>query len=148
MKVLLRSDVDGVGKKGDVLDVADGYARNYLVPNGWAIKATKGIDGQSEAMRRSRDLRDAADRGAAEEIAKVLVPAIISLSGRAADEDKLFGSITVNELLVAVKEQTTVELDRKSLHLDEPLKTLGTHSVPVKLHTDVQFAITVEISAA
>jgi large subunit ribosomal protein L9 len=148
MKVLLRSDVEGVGKKGDILDVADGYARNYLVPKGWAIQATKGIDAQSEAMRRSRDLRDAADRGAAEEIAKMLVPAIISLSGRAADDEKLFGSISVTELLVAVKEQTTVELDRKSVHLDEPLKTIGTHSVPVKLHADVQFAITVEISAA
>ncbi len=148
MKVLLRSDVDGVGKKGDVLDVADGFARNYLVPKGWAIKATKGIDAQGQAMRRSRDLRDAADRGAAEEIAKVLVPAIISLSGRAADEEKLFGSISISELLVAVKEQTRVELDRKSVHLDEPLKTIGTHSVPVKLHADVQFAITVEISAA
>ena len=148
MKILLRSDVNGVGKKGDLVDVADGFARNYLVPKGWAIQATKGIDSQSSAMRRSRDLRDAADRGAAEEIAKVLVPAVIALSGRAADEEKLFGSISVTELVAAVKEQTGIELDRKSIHLDEPLKTLGLHSVPAKLHADVQFAITVDISAA
>lgn len=148
MRILLRSDVNGVGKKGDLVDVADGFARNYLVPKGWAIQATKGIDSQSSAMRRSRDLRDAADRGAAEEIAKVLVPAVIALSGRAADEEKLFGSISVTELVAAVKEQTGIELDRKSIHLDEPLKTLGLHSVPAKLHADVQFAITVDISAA
>lgn len=148
MKVLLRSDVSGVGKKGDLVEVADGFARNYLVPKGWAIQATKGIDSQGSAMRRSRDLRDAADRGAAEEIAKVLVPAVIALSGRAADEEKLFGSISVSELVSAVKEQTGIELDRKSIHLDEPLKTLGTHSVPAKLHSDVQFAITVDISAS
>ena len=70
MKLLLRSDVDGVGKKGDIVDVADGYARNFLVPKGFAIKATEGVEAQAAAMRRSRDVKDAADRGAAEEVAK------------------------------------------------------------------------------
>ena len=75
MRLLLRSDVQGVGKKGDLVDVADGYARNFLVPRGLAMKASKGAEAQAASMRRSRDVRDAADRAAAEEIAKVLVPA-------------------------------------------------------------------------
>ncbi len=82
MKVLLRSDVDGVGKKGDIVDVADGFGRNFLVPKGFAIKATKGGEDQAKAMRRSRDVKDAADRGAAEEIAKTLVPAVITIDGQ------------------------------------------------------------------
>ena len=93
MKVLMRSDVDGVGKKGDLIDVADGYARNFLVPKGFAIKATKGIEDQASSMRRSRDLKDATDRGAAEEIAKTLVPAVITITAKASGEGKLFGSV-------------------------------------------------------
>ena len=148
MKVLLRSDVDGVGKKGDVLDVADGFARNYLVPKGFAIKASPGVQTQADAMRRSRDLKDAADRGAAEEIAKTLVPAVITVTSRASGEGKLFGSVASHEILEAVKDQTGIELDRKHLLLDEPIKTVGTHHVTAKLHSDVQFQITVEVSAS
>jgi large subunit ribosomal protein L9 len=148
MKLLMRADVEGVGKKGDIVEVADGYARNYLVPKGFAIAATKGVAVQAAAMRKSRDLRDASDRASSEEIAKVLVPAVIAVSARAAADGKLFGSVTITEILDAVREQTHVELDRKHLHLDEPIKTVGTHTVPARLHSDVQFQITVEVSPA
>jgi large subunit ribosomal protein L9 len=148
MKVLLRSDVDGVGKRGDLVDVADGFARNFLVPKGFAMKATPGVQTQADAMRRSRDVRDAADRAAAEEIAKTLVPAVITLSSRASGEGKLFGSVTVHDVLEAVQSQTGIELDRKSLHLDEAIKTTGTHHVSAKLHSEVQFQITVEVAAS
>ena len=148
MKVLMRSDVDGVGKKGDLVDVADGYARNFLVPKGFAIKATKGIEDQASSMRRSRDLKDATDRGAAEEIAKTLVPAVITISAKASGEGKLFGSVTAADVVEAVEAQTGVVLDRRTLSLDEHIKTVGTHSVPAKLHSDVQFQITVEVSAS
>ncbi|MBU6330468.1 MAG: 50S ribosomal protein L9 [Acidobacteria bacterium] len=148
MKLLMRADVEGVGKKGDIVEVADGYARNYLVPKGFAIAATRGVAAQAAAMRKSRDLRDASDRSAAEEIAKVLVPAIIAVSARAGADGKLFGSVSTTELLEAVRDQTRVELDRKHLHIDEPIKTVGTHAVPVRLHADVQFQITVEVSPA
>lgn len=147
MKLLLRADVDGVGKRGDIVEVADGYGRNFLVPKGLAIKATPGVEAQAAAMRRSRDLRDAADRGAAEEIAKTLVPAVITVQARAGSEGRLFGSVTTADVVAAVAEQTGIELDRKHLHLDEPIKSLGTHSVPARLHADVQFAITVEVVA-
>jgi len=148
MKVLMRSDLDGVGKKGDLIDVADGYARNFLVPTGFAIKATKGIEDQAASMRRSRDLKDATDRGAAEEVAKTLVPAVITITAKASGEGKLFGSVTAADVVEAVEAQTGVVLDRRALSLDEHIKTVGTHSVPAKLHSDVQFQITVEVSAA
>ena len=148
MKLLLRSDVEGVGKRGDIVEVADGYGRNYLVPKGFAIAASPGVAAQAESMRRSRDLKDAQDRAAAEEIAKQLVPAVITVTSRASGEGKLFGSVTTNEVLEAVKAQTGIELDRKALHLDEPIKTTGTHHVAAKLHADVQFQITVEVGAS
>lgn len=148
MKLLLRSDVEGVGKRGDIVDVADGFARNFLVPKGFAIKATPGVKTQADSMRRSRDLKDAANRSAAEEIAKKLVPAVINLTSRASGEGKLFGSVTTHEVLDGVREQTGIELERHDLHLDEPIKTTGTHHVTAKLHPEVQFQITVEVAAS
>jgi large subunit ribosomal protein L9 len=145
MKVVLRTDVAQVGKKGDILDVADGYARNFLVPKGLAFQATDGVEAQADAMRRNRDLRDASDRSAAEEVAKTLVPRVITIAHRAGAEGKLFGSVTTTEIAEAVTAQTGVEVDRRKLHLDEPIKTIGTHLVPAKLHADVEFPITVEI---
>ena len=148
MKVVLRSDVAEVGKKGDIVEVADGYARNYLVPRALAFPATRGVEAQATAMRRNRDLRDASDRAAAEEVAKTLVAKVITLSARAGAEGKLFGSITSSDVATAVTAQTGVELDRRQLHLDEPIKTVGTHLVPAKLHSDVEFPITVEVEAS
>ncbi len=148
MKVVLRSDVDQVGKKGDIIDVADGYARNFLVPKGLAFRATAGVEAQATAMRRGRDLRDASDRSAAETIAKTLVPRTVTITARAGAEGKLFGSVTTSEIAEAVVAQTGIEIDRRKLHLDEPIKSLGTHLVPAKLHADVEFPITVEIVAS
>lgn len=147
MKVILRSDVGELGKRGDVLDVADGYARNYLVPKGLAMKATPGAASQAAGMRRARDLRDAQDRSAAEEVAKKLVPKVIAITARAGSEGRLFGSVTSADIVAAVEAQAGVALDRRKLQLDEAIKSVGTHSVPVKLHTDVEFPITLEVSA-
>lgn len=148
MKLLLRSDVEGVGKKGDLVEVADGFGRNYLLPKGFAILATKGVAAQASSMRRSRDTRDAANRSAAEEIASKLVPAIIAISARAKGEGELFGSVSITEIVEAVTAQTGIELDRHLLEVGEPIKTTGTHSVSARLHPEVQFQITVEVSAA
>jgi large subunit ribosomal protein L9 len=147
MKVILRTDVDELGKRGDILDVADGYARNYLVPKGIAIKASDGTQAQAKSMRRARDLRDAQDRSAAEEVATTLVSKVVTLTARAGSEGRLFGSVTATDIATAVESQTGVEIDRRKLDLPEPVKTLGTHVVPVKLHADVQFPITVEVVA-
>lgn len=146
MKVILRSDVDRVGKKGDIIDVADGYARNFLIPNGLAMKSSKGAEQQAAAMRRSRDVRDASDREAAQAIATKLVPQTIAISARAGGEGKLFGSVTVPDIVEAVQAQTGIELDRRKVHLDDPIREIGTHHVTVKLHADVEFPVTVEVS--
>ena len=147
MRVVLRTDVDGVGKKGDVLDVADGFARNYLVPKGRAIVATPGVQAQADAMRRSRDVKDARDREGAEAVARKLVPMVIKIPARAGREGRLFGSVTAADVADAVTAQSGVELDRRKLHIDEAIKTLGSHEVPVKLHTDVEFRLNVEVVA-
>lgn len=148
MKLLLRSDVSGLGHKGDVVDVADGYGRNYLVPRGLAIVATAGAERQAEAMRRSRQVRDSADRAAAEDIARILVPAIVSVQARAGAEGKLFGSVTTAEVADAVLDQFNIDIDRRNLHVDEAIREVGTHSVQARLHTDVQFPITIEVVPA
>lgn len=148
MKIILRSDVDNVGKKGDIVDVANGFARNFLVPKGLALKATDGNIQQAASMRRARDIRDAKDRGAAEEVAQKLVPKVITVKAKAGAEGRLFGSVTSTDVATAVQEQTGIELDRRKLHLEEPIKSLGTHQVATRLHTDVEFAITVEVVSA
>jgi large subunit ribosomal protein L9 len=147
-KVILRADVDGVGKRGDICEVSNGYARNFLLPRGLAIKASDGAVNQAASMRRARDLRDAADRSAAEEVARTLVARTITISAKAGAEGKLYGSVTSADVVSAVAEQAGVELDRRQLQLAEPLKALGSHQVPVKLHSDVQFPITVDVVSA
>jgi large subunit ribosomal protein L9 len=148
MKVILRSDIADVGKRGDICDVADGFARNYLFPKGLAIVATDGAVNQAAAMRRSRDLRDAQDRSAAEEVARTLVPRLITVKAKAGAGGRLFGSVTAADVVEAVEAQTGIVLDRRKVHLDEPIKEVGAHAVQVKLHTDVQFPVNVEIVAS
>lgn len=146
MKVILRSDVDGVGKKGDIVDVANGHARNFLIPRGLALKSSTGAESQAGAMRRSRDLKDSTDREAAETIATRLVPQTINIAARSGSEGKLFGSVTAVDIVDAVRAQTGVELDRRKLHLPEPIREIGSHRVTVKLHADVEFPVTLEVT--
>lgn len=147
MRIVLRNDLDKVGKRGDIVDVADGFARNYLLPKGYAIAATAGVTAQADAMRRARDLKDAKDREAAELVARTLVPMVIKIPARAGSGQgaKLFGSVTAADIAAAVEEQAKVALDRRRLHLEEPIRSLGAHEVPVKLHSEVEFRITVDV---
>lgn len=146
MRIVLRSDLAGVGKRGDIIEVADGYARNYLVPTGRAIPASAGVATQAAAMRRARDLKDAKDRESAEAVAQRLVPAVIAVKGRAGREGRLFGSVTMADVVEAVEEQTGIALDRRRLLTHEALKTVGTHQVRVRLHPEVEFALTVDVA--
>ncbi len=148
MEIILRADVAKVGKRGDIVAVSDGFGRNYLVAKGLALLASPGARAQATAMRRGRDIRDARDREAAEQVARVLVPAVIRIPARVGSAGRLFGSVTTADVVAAVEEQTGVVLDRRRLHLDEPIKTLGTHDIPAKLHADVEFRITVEVVPA
>lgn len=146
MKVILRSDIAGLGKRGDICDVKDGHARNYLLPRSLAIVATPGAVDQATAMRRARDLRDAHDRDAAQDVATRLVAKVITIPAKAGSEGRLFGSVTTSDIAHAVEEQTGITIDRRFLHA-EPIKALGTHSVVAKLHGAVEFPITVDVIA-
>lgn len=146
MQVILRNDVAGLGKRGDIVDVADGHARNFLLPKGHAIKASAGAVAQAAKMRRARDLRDASDREAATTVATTLVPKVITISAKAHD-DKLFGSVHDADIVAAVQAQTGISLDRKVITIDEPIRTLGQHRVTASLHADVSFPITLEVVA-
>jgi large subunit ribosomal protein L9 len=145
VKVILRDDVSGLGKRGDVVEVSKGYVRNFLEPRGLAMAATAGAQQQAESMRRSRDIKDASNRESAEQIATVLVPKTITITMRASDAGRLFGSVSETEIVEAVFADTGIELDRKDLVLEEHIKELGTHMVTARLHADVQFPITIEI---
>ena len=145
MKILLREDVEALGKKGDLLDVADGYARNFLVPKGLAMKASKGAVKQAEAMRRNRDVRDAREREAAEAVRAQLDGQRFRIGARAGEGGRLFGSVTSVDIAAAVSTQVGVELDRRDITLADPLKELGEVEVPVKLHADVVANLTVEV---
>ncbi len=146
MKVVLRSDVASMGSKGDVLDVADGYARNYLIPNGLAFKATPGSVEQSAAMRRTRELREAKEIADAQAIADRVADKVIRIGANAGDEGKLFGSVTTNDIVTALAEQANVVLDRKAI-ASEPIRILGTHTVAARVHPEVEVNVTIEVVA-
>jgi large subunit ribosomal protein L9 len=147
MKVILRNDLVGVGKRGDIVEVSDGHARNYLLPKGHALVATDGAVSQAKAMRRARDLRDAADRESAQTIASALVARTITITAKAGTEGRLFGSVTTGDIAQAIHAQANISIDRKKLHVEQ-IKTLGTYSVAVKLHSDVEFPVSVEVVKA
>lgn len=147
MRVVLRSDVNKVGRRGDIVEVADGFARNFLLPKGHAMPATAGVAAQAGAMRRARDLRDAKDRESAETIARTIVPLVVRVPAKAGAGGKLFGSVTAADIAGAVAAQSKVTLDRRRIHLEEPIKALGIHEVPVKLHSEVEFRVTIEVVA-
>jgi large subunit ribosomal protein L9 len=144
VKVILRSDVDQVGRRGDLVDVSDGHARNHLIPKGLAIRATASAQAQAEQMRKAAEVRDTKAIETAQAIATELVPRQIQIHARA-EGDTLFGAVSEADIVAAVKEQTEVDLDRKAIIIDDPIKTVGTHYVMAKVHHEVQFPITLEV---
>ena len=148
MRVLLRDDVDGVGRRGDIVEVAGGFARNFLLPTGRALKVTEAMASQATAMRRARDMRDARDREGAETMAGSLKGRTITITARSGAGGRLFGSVTAQDLAEAVETQTGAVVDRRRIRLEEPIKSLGTHVVPVHLHAEVETELTVEVVAA
>ena len=147
MKVVLRADVDGLGRKGEICEVAAGYARNYLVPKGLALKSSPGAERQAEAMRRSAAMRRAADRADAEEIAVRLAPAVLTIPARAAESGHLYGSVGPADIVAAVEDQVGAVIDSKAVALDAPIRETGSHTVLFQLHADVEVPVTVEVTA-
>lgn len=145
MDLILRNDVPGVGQRGDLVSVADGYARNYLLPKSLAFKATPGAHAQAEAMRRKREVADSAARSAAEQVASTIVGRTITVTAKTASGERLFGSVSAAEIAAAVNEQTGLEIDPHLLHIDEPIRSTGAHEVHAKLHADVEFPVMIDV---
>lgn len=147
MKVILSSDVDKLGRKGDVITVADGYARNFLVPKGLAMVASKGSLKQADLMQRARAEKD--EREKQEAAAKVasLAASPVYISARAGEGGRLFGSVTNSDVARAIEDQLEEKIDRRDIRLDDPIRTLGTHQVEVNLHAEVNALVTVEVIA-
>ena len=133
--------------RGDVCDVAAGFARNYLVPKGLALKSSPGAEQQAEVMRRSAALRRAADRADAEEIAVRLAPAVLSIVVRAAESGHLYGSVGPADIVAVVESQVGAVVDSKTVALDAPIREVGSHTVLFRLHADVEVPVTVEVTA-
>ena len=146
MKVLLRTDIEGLGRTGDLVEVARGYARNYLVPQGLAVKAGSGMADQAEAMQRKRALQTAADKSDAEESAARLEGLVLQVTAKASEEGRLFGSVGVVEVVSALVDQFGLEVDRRQVSGD-PVKDLGTHGFTVRLHPEVDLQVSVEVQA-
>ncbi len=144
MKILLRADVDGLGRTGDIVDVARGHARNYLLPRGLAVVASSGVTAQAEAMQKKRALKAVEDKADAEEIVSRLDGIIIQISANASEAGKLFGSVGVVEIAQALQDQVGLEIDRKDIS-GETVKEIWTHQFTLNLHPEVEMQITVDV---
>ncbi|MDA2969183.1 MAG: 50S ribosomal protein L9 [Actinomycetota bacterium] len=147
MKVLLRSDIKGVGRRGDIVNVSSGHARNFLLPNDLAIVANAGTIAQAEVMRKSREQQIATDRESARLVATSLSTTVIKIAAKAGNEGRLFGSINAAEIAKAVLDQTGVTIDRKNIQVEAPLRQLGEHSVTAEIFADVVATLKLEIVA-
>lgn len=146
MKVVLRDTIDGLGKRGDIVEVADGHGRNYLIPQGLAMRATAGVEREAEAMRRAENFRDTKNREAAQALANRLGATPLTIAARASDEGRLFGSVGAGEIVGAAA-HAGIEIERRVVNLDEPIKEVGDHSVTIVLHPDVSLAISLSVIA-
>lgn len=145
MKIILQKEVEKLGVPGDVVTVADGYARNFLVPRGMAIPASKGAVRHAESLRRAHDSRVNKATAAAQEVAGRLTAKPIVVNARAGEDGRLFGSITTADLAEEIGKQTEETIDRRDIHLDEPIRSLGTHEVSIRLHPEVTATISVQV---
>jgi large subunit ribosomal protein L9 len=148
MKLILTQEVSGLGAPGDVVEVKDGYGRNYLVPRGLAMRWTRGAEKQIDGIRKAREVRDVRDLGAAQEIRSQLERLKVQMPVRAGGAGRLFGSVTVADVAAAVKGAGGPELDRRRIEIDQPIKTVGTHRVTVRVHPEVKATVNVEVVAS
>jgi large subunit ribosomal protein L9 len=147
VKVILASDVENLGHRGDVISVADGYARNFLIPKGIAMPATKGALRQAEMMQKARLEREQRAKEEAATKVAMLGSQPVYISARAGEGGRLFGSVTKSDVARAVEEQQGEAIDRHKIMLEDPIRTLGTHQIEIKLHEEVNALVTVEVIA-
>ena len=147
MKVLLRSDIAGVGRRGDIITVSGGHARNFLLPKGLAIEASDGAVVQAEVMRKSRDQRESAGRNEAQALSTKLMQSTFTIAAKVGKEGRLFGSVSPTEIADAVLSQSGITIDRKQIVIADPLRNIGEHSVLVGLFPDVEATIKLSVVA-
>jgi len=145
MEVILRQHVDNLGKRGEIVKVAAGYARNYLLPRNLARLATPGAVRQAEGIRARRVEREIADLEQARSIAGHLEALKVTIPAKAGKEGRLFGSITTPQVADAVERTGGTSIDRRRIHLDAPIKSLGTHRLTIRLHPEVEATVNVEV---
>jgi large subunit ribosomal protein L9 len=149
MKLILTQQVTGLGEPGDIVEVKDGYGRNFLMPRGLAIRWSKGGESQVAQLRRGRDAREIRDLGEAKQVADQLASLEVTLSSRAGDGGRLFGSVTTADVVEAVAAAGGPKLDRRRLELPSAhIKNVGTHAVSVRLHPEVTASVTIEVLPA
>ncbi len=145
MKLILVSDVPNLGAPGDTVVVADGYGRNFLIPQGMAILATRGAEKQVATIRRAREVRQVRDLGHANEIQQSLQNLTVTLPARAGEGGKLFGSITSADVVAAVSKAGGPKLDKRSVTMKTAIKSVGAHSVQIKVHSDVEVNLALQV---
>lgn len=145
MKIILNADLAKVGRKGDVVEVADGYARNFLLPRNLAILATKGAIKQGASMARAREELEKKEKVGAEEIAAKIGSTTIKITARAGEDGQLFGSVTTTDIAKSLTELLGQEIDRRKIVLDESIRSVGTHEYRVHLHSEVSVAGSIEV---
>jgi large subunit ribosomal protein L9 len=145
MKLILQQEVSGLGAAGDVVEVKDGYGRNYLIPRGAAIRWTRGAEKQIESIRRARESREIRDISTAEQLKTQLEQLDVSLRARAGEAGRLFGAVTPADIAGAVKSSGGPEIDKRRIEVGNPIKTLGVHQVSIRLHDEVSATMTVNV---
>ena len=145
MKLILTNEVTGLGAPGDVVEVAGGYGRNYLVPRGLAMPWTRGAEKQIDLIKRARAARDIRGLDDAKEAAKRLSALTVQLDVRAGAQGRLFGSVSASDIADAVRKAGGPELDRRRIEISTPIRTVGTHQVSVRLHPEVTATLDVEV---
>jgi large subunit ribosomal protein L9 len=148
MKIILQKPVDKLGVPGDVVEVADGYARNYLGPRGLAVKATKGGVKHIDSLKRAHTVRVNKAKAEAEQLAGRLLATPLRVKAHAGEEGKLFGSVTASDVAEAIHQQAGIRVDRHDVHLDEPIRSVGTHEVRVHLFAEVDPIVSVEVEGS
>ncbi len=144
MEVILREDIEKLGSRGQVVKVADGYARNFLLPKRLAVAATEGNRKIVEQERQAALRREAKEKSEAEDLRRMLANVSVTTAQKAGEQDQLFGSVTAKDIADLLERQN-YHIDRRKIQLHEPIKQLGEHKVPIRLHRDVTVEITVQV---
>src|ERR671922_1013987 len=145
MKLILTHEVANLGAPGDVVEVKNGYGRNYLVPRGLAIQWSKGAEKQITTIKKAREVREVRDLGHAEEIKSQLESKPVNLQVKAGTGGRLFGSVTVTDIVAAVRESGGPDIDKRRIEIGQPIKSLGSHQVSVRIHPDVSATLALNV---